>query len=79
VTEILPDAILESFADISPDAPDVLDALKEIPADLANVLSLHYLCGKSCQEIAETTRQSIRTIKRKKAEAIQMLEGILRQ
>jgi len=79
MTEIVPDAILESFADISPDAPDVLDALKELPTELANVLSLHYFCGKTCQEIAETTRQSIRTITRKKTEAIKMLEGVLRK
>jgi len=79
MTEIVPDAILESFADISPDAPDVLNALKELPTELANVLSLHYFCGKTCQEIAETIGQSVTTIKRKKAEAIRTLEGVLRK
>jgi hypothetical protein len=79
VTEIVPDAIFESFADIAPEAPDVLDALKEMPIDLASVLSLHYLCGKTCQEIADTVGQSITTIYRKKSEAIKILESILRQ
>jgi DNA-directed RNA polymerase specialized sigma24 family protein len=69
---------MEQFSDLQPDV-DVLSAIKQLPDDLAAILSMRFVGGLDTRSVAGIMQTSTATIKRKQAVAVSHLKKILRK
>ncbi len=75
--DILPDIILESFAEINEDMPDVIGALQHLPDDLAAILAMRFVADLSQGSIAAILRTSQANVSRRIDLGLNSIKNIL--
>ncbi len=76
--DIVPDAIFEELADTSEEMPCVLSAIKQLPDDLALIVSARFVAGISVRSLAGLLHTSVSNIERRQALVLTVLKKILR-
>ncbi len=74
----LPQMLMESIADDSPDYPDIRLMVCNLPDDLASVVCLKYYADRTWEAVAEILHISKATAIRRKDQAFIILRGAMR-
>jgi DNA-directed RNA polymerase specialized sigma24 family protein len=80
VFERIPESIYNNIADPDFDErmPELLNAMRMLPADLSIIMAAHYVLDLNQREIAGILRTSIPSISRKLTESVKQLKNIIR-
>ena len=73
----LPQMLMETIADETPDYPEMQMYIRQLPDDLANVIALRYFASRTWDSIAASLHISIATATRRKEQALDILRTFM--
>lgn len=75
--DVLPDSILESFAEYHENMPDIIDAIQHLPDDLSAIIAMRFISNLSTRSVAVILKTSQATISRKTTDGLNHIRNIL--